>query len=714
MSTPTFSSDLSFILEAAFKEATKRGNELFTVEHILFALTFNNEVKDIIESCGGDVSRVRNRLEEFFKAHCGEGDEVVKTLAVDRILHKAFQQVASSGGREVKPKDLLVAIFSESDGFAQYYLAEEGVTRLDVVEYIAHGKPVIFEDKEKGFLEHFAEDLTKQDHDPIIGRELELDRAVTILSRRQKNNPLLVGDAGVGKTALAAGLAERIKKGEVPDNLKGVTLYSLSVGSLVAGTKYRGEFEERLKKLLLELEDNSILFIDEIHTIMGAGAAGTGSLDAANLLKPALASGKIRVMGSTTYDEYKKTIEKDRALARRFTVINIEEPSTEDTIKILKGLKEKFEEHHGVTYSESSLEAAVNLSVRFLSEKKLPDKAIDLIDEAGASAKGKKKITPKEIETVVAKLTKVPVSTVSKGDRGKLESLESDLKKLIFGQDIAVSAVARSIKRRRANLSGDRKPVGSFLFAGPTGVGKTELAKALSKTLGIHFHRFDMSEYGEKFAVSRLVGAPPGYVGYEEGGQLTTLIRQHPYAVVLFDEIEKAHEDIYPILLQVMDDATLTDAQGRKADFRNAVIIMTTNAGSDKVSSLGFGDSAPISHRESSIKKLFRPEFRNRLDEIVYFNPLPTDVVKQIVRKFLEELKTQLKEKKVVLEIEDEVISYLAEKGFDPVLGARPLQRLIQKELSDPMSEEVLFGKLMKGGKVRVLIDKNKIRSEVL
>jgi ATP-dependent Clp protease ATP-binding subunit ClpA len=714
VSTPTFSSDLTFILEAAFKEAAKRGNELFTVEHILYALTFNKDVSEIIESCGGDVERIRERLEEFFRAHCGEGDEVVKTLAVDRILHKAFQQVASSGGDEVKPKDLLVAIFSEGDSFAQYYLAEEGVTRLDVVEYIAHGKPVVFEKGEKSFLEVFAENLTAGEHDPIIGREAEIDRAITVLSRRQKNNPLLVGDAGVGKTALAAGLAQRIKKGEVPQNLKGATLYSLSVGSLVAGTKYRGEFEERLKKLLQELEENSILFIDEIHTIIGAGATGTGSLDAANLLKPALASGKIRVMGSTTYDEYKKTIEKDRALARRFTVINIDEPSIEDTIKILKGLKSRFEAHHSVSYSESALEAAVNLSVRFLPEKRLPDKAIDLIDEAGASARGKRKITPKEIEQVVAKLTKVPVSTVSRTELGKLASLEDELKKLIFGQDAAVSAVSRAIKRRRASLTADRKPVGSFLFAGPTGVGKTELAKSLAQVLGVHFHRFDMSEYGEKFAVSRLVGAPPGYVGYEEGGQLTSLIRQYPYSVVLFDEIEKAHEDIYPILLQVMDDATLTDSQGRKADFRNALIILTTNAGSDKTSSLGFGDSAPVSHRETAIKKLFRPEFRNRLDEIVYFNALPIEVVEQIVNKFLNQLKENLKQKKVELQIVPEVVKHLAKTGFDPILGARPLYRLVQTEITDPLSEEILFGKLQKGGRVKIILEKQKISYSVI
>lgn len=748
MSQPDFSIELSYTLEAAYREAEKRNHEFFTVEHLLFALSYDSVVSDILKGCGADLVRLRKRIEEYFSVHAGlrEGKDIIRTVAIDRVLKRAFLQVASSGQNSVGSKDVLVAIFGEEDSYAVQFLSDEGISKLTITEFISHGvSSISFEEElnrvneeeddedsdneiqvipttQKGsVLGRLAENLSEQAAlgklDPIIGREKELERTLQILARRQKNNPLFLGEAGVGKTAMASALAQRIESGDVPAPLKGAIVFSLSIGALIAGTKFRGEFEERIRKLLVELQGipNSILFIDEIHTIMGAGATGSGSLDVANLLKPALASGKLRIIGSTTYEEFKKTIEKDRALARRFSVIQLDEPSIEETVKILEGLKPKFEEHHHVTFSKSALKSAAELSAKHITGKMLPDKAIDVLDEAGAAnsllipSKRKSKISDKEIEAAIAAIARVPIVSVSQSDKEVLKNLDSMLRARVFGQDHAIESISRAIKRRRANLSGDRKPVGSFLFAGPTGVGKTELARALADSLGVHFHRFDMSEYMEKHAVSRLVGAPPGYVGYEEGGQLTDLVRQHPYAVILFDEIEKAHEDIFPILLQVMDDANLTDSQGRKTDFKNALIIMTTNAGSEKAASIGFGTSEVSSSRDAAIKKLFKPEFRNRLDEIVHFHPLPKLIIENIVEKFLKEVSDQVKARNVNITYGKELVSFLAEKGFDTVLGARPLQRLIQKEVKDILADEVLFGRLEKGGTVAFSVKDEKI-----
>jgi len=751
-----FSTELNFALEAAFREAVTRRNSYFCIEHVLYALLFDETVIAVIRNCGGDEREMRRDLETFFETivekrdDSGSEDEErglmssespEQTPALQRVFRRAIVHMQSAGKDVIAPVEMLIAIFSEEDSHAAHALLKQDISRLDILNYISHGiskvNPLLEDSRndeersgeedetEEGgeevrsrrrasALEQYTENLTNEAKegrlDPVIGRALEVERALKILCRRQKNNPLFLGDPGVGKTAMAAAIAQKIIAGEVPDQLKGAELFSLQMGSLIAGTKFRGEFEERLKKIVQELlkKEKAILFIDEIHTLVGAGATGTGSMDAANLLKPALSSGKLRCIGSTTYEDFKKSFDKDRALSRRFSPIDVPEPSVADTIEILKGLKSRFEVHHAVKYSPAALKAAAELSAKHITDRFLPDKAIDVLDEAGASnsllevGKRKKSIGEKEIERVVSTIAKVPVKSVSSSDEEVLRNLETKLSGQVFGQAAAVKSLVQSIKRSRASLKQEDKPVGCFLFAGPTGVGKTELSKALARELGVHFHRFDMSEYMEKHAVARLIGAPPGYVGYEDGGQLTDLIRKQPYAVLLFDEIEKAHEDLFHIFLQVMDDARLTDSHGKKADFRNVVMIMTTNAGSEKAGSLGFGDKAVSGSREEAIKRLFKPEFRNRLDEIIHFAPLPSVVVLKIVEKLVRELEAQLAERSISLEVDEASREYLAKKGFDPLLGARPMARLIQRELKDPLADEILFGKLKKGGRVQV------------
>ena len=751
-----FSTELGYTLEAAYREAAQRQHAYFCIEHLLYALLFDPAILEIIKNCGGDEILLKKDLEEFFNKKVEQIDktktpdeddpiEPVQTIGVQKILQSAIVHAHSANKTVITSKDILVALFSEEDSDAVYFLKKQNITRLDILDYISHGiskfkvTPNTFESMysdesadEYGSgpqsLSSFLEDLTeaafKSKLDPIIGRSNEIERALKVLARRQKNNPLFLGDPGVGKTAMAHAIAQRIVDEEVPDVLKNAKLFSLNIGSLIAGTKFRGEFEERLKFVLAELakHENPIIFIDEIHTIVGAGATGSGSMDVANLLKPALASGSLRCIGSTTFEDYKKSFEKDRALSRRFSNIELNEPSIPDTVKILEGLKTHYEKHHKITYTKGALKSAAELSAKYINDRRLPDKAIDVIDEAGAANsllavnKRKKSISEIDIEAIVSAIAKVPVTRVSNDDEDKLKNLEESLGKQVFGQPEAVKAVARAIKRSRANLNIANKPVGSFLFAGPTGVGKTELAKALSNELGVHFHKFDMSEFMEKHAVSRLIGAPPGYVGYEEGGLLVDEVRKHPHAVLLFDEIEKAHPDIFNILLQVMDEATITDSQGRKADFRNIIIILTTNAGSEKAGSLGFGSSSSQnnSYREEAIKKLFKPEFRNRLDDVVYFTSLSIEIIENIVDKFVAQLEAQLAERKIDFELSKEARRWMAEKGFDPLLGARPMGRLIQKEIKDALTDEILFGKLKKGGKVKIRLDSDKFKFDIV
>jgi ATP-dependent Clp protease ATP-binding subunit ClpA len=727
--------ELEVSLHMAFMEARQKRHEFITVEHLLLALLDNPSASEVLRACAADIEGLRRQLTEFVAEHTpkltSDDADTQPTLGFQRVIQRAILHVQSSGKKEVTGANVLVAIFGEKDSHAVYFLHQKGVTRLDVVNYISHGITKVPQaapskgeheaDSEQetspgGALENYTVNLNSLalagKIDPLIGRERELERVIQTLCRRRKNNPLLVGEAGVGKTAIAEGLARRIVEGEVPDVLRRCQVFALDMGALLAGTKYRGDFEQRLKAVLKQLVDNpnAILFIDEIHTLIGAGAASGGTLDASNLLKPALQAGQLKCIGATTYNEYRGVFEKDHALSRRFQKIDVVEPSVEETIAILKGLKSRFEQHHGVKYMTSALTAAAELSARFINDRHLPDKAIDVIDEAGAAQKilpkGRQKrvIGRHEIEEIVSKIARVPVHAVSADDRDKLKNLDRDLKAVVFGQDRAIDALAAAIKMARSGLGNPQKPIGCFLFSGPTGVGKTEVARQLAYIMGVELVRFDMSEYMERHAVSRLIGAPPGYVGFDQGGLLTEAITKHPYSVLLLDEIEKAHPDIFNILLQVMDHGTLTDNNGRKADFRNVVIIMTTNAGAQELSktSIGFTPSRQAGDEMSEIKRLFTPEFRNRLDAIISFNPLDREIILRVVDKFLMQLEHQLEEKKVEAVFTPALRDYLANKGFDPQMGARPMARLIQDTIRSALADELLFGRLAQGGKVTV------------
>ena len=730
--------ELEVSLHMAFMEARQKRHEFITVEHLLLALVDNPSASEVLKACAADVDDLRKQLADFVTEHTPilAGDEVdtQPTLGFQRVIQRAILHVQSSGKKEVTGANVLVAIFGEKDSHAVYFLNQKGITRLDVVNFISHGisktpqaAPVKAESESEteheasagGALENFTQNLNALAQqgkiDPLIGRDKELERAIQILCRRRKNNPLLVGEAGVGKTAIAEGLARRIVEESVPDILQKSTVYALDMGALLAGTKYRGDFEQRLKAVLKQLQENphAILFIDEIHTLIGAGAASGGTLDASNLLKPALSTGQLKCIGATTYNEYRGVFEKDHALARRFQKIDVLEPSVEETVQILKGLKSRFEEHHGVKYMAAALTAAAELAARFINDRHLPDKAIDVIDEAGAAqrilpkSKQKKVISKHEIEEVVAKITRIPPQTVSTDDRNSLKTLARDLKSVVFGQDKAIEALATAIKMARSGLGNPLKPIGSFLFSGPTGVGKTEVARQLAYVMGVELIRFDMSEYMERHAVSRLIGAPPGYVGFDQGGLLTEQISKQPYSVLLLDEIEKAHPDIFNILLQVMDHGTLTDNNGRKADFRNVVIIMTTNAGASELSKtgMGFAPSKQAGDEMGEIKRLFTPEFRNRLDASISFAALDREVILRVVDKFLMQLEDQLHEKKVDITFTQALKDFLAQKGFDPAMGARPMARLIQDTIRSALADELLFGKLANGGKVTVDLD---------
>ena len=724
-------------LNSAFKLAQEQKHEFVTVEHLLLSLLDNTDAIDLLTSNKVNIETLKVDLEEFIgsttpKISSDAEIDIQPTLGFQRVIQRAVFHVQSSGKTEVKGSNVLVAIFSEKESQSVFLLEQLGLTRLDAVSYLSHGKTenadsVIDENGDSNdpdsnnALEQYATNLNKEALegriDPLIGRSTEIERVVQILARRSKNNPLLVVESGVGKTAIAEGLAKLITENKVPDLIKDSVIYSLDMGALLAGTKYRGDFEERLKAVLKELEEDksAILFIDEIHTIIGAGATSGGVMDASNLLKPALAKRGLQFVGSTTYKEFRGIFEKDRALSRRFQKVEVSEPSVDETFNILKGLKERFEEHHEIKYTEGSLKAAASLSSKHINDRFLPDKAIDVVDEAGArqklvpSSKRKKTINELDIEKIVASIARIPEKTVSSSDKKSLEKLEENLKRVIFGQDEAVESLASSIKLARAGLRVDEKPVGSFLFSGPTGVGKTEVSKQLASIMGIEFVRFDMSEYMERHTVSRLIGAPPGYVGYDQGGLLTESVNKHPHSVILLDEIEKAHPEVFNILLQVMDHGTLTDNNGRKADFRNTIVIMTTNTGAQDMSraSMGFQSQDHSSDATEMIKKTFSPEFRNRLDGIIQFNPLPTEVIKTVVDKFLVELQVQLDAQKVQLDVSEEVREWLLENGYDKNMGARPMQRLIQDSIKTVLAEEILFGKLSKAGGIAYVELKN-------
>ena len=736
--------ELEVSLHMAFVEARQQRHEFITVEHLLQALLDNPSASDVLRACSANIDDLRASLSNFIKDNTPQvsGTEEVDTqptLGFQRVIQRAIMHVQSTGNgkKEVTGANVLVAIFGEKDSHAVYYLHQQGVTRLDVVNYIAHGirksdppEPAKSESSMEGEegamggeraekaspLEQYTQNLNQAAKegkiDPLIGRDYEVERTIQILCRRRKNNPLLVGEAGVGKTAIAEGLAWRITEGTVPEVLEEAVVYSLDMGALLAGTKYRGDFEQRLKGVLKTLRDkpNAILFIDEIHTLIGAGAASGGTLDASNLLKPALSSGQLKCIGATTFTEYRGIFEKDSALSRRFQKVDVVEPTVPETIEILKGLKPRFEEHHGVEYETEALQAAAELSAKYINDRHLPDKAIDVIDEAGAAQRVKKAearkrtITRTEIEEIVAKIARIPPANVSNDDRSKLQTLERDLKSVVFGQDKALEVLASAVKMARSGLGKPEKPIGSFLFSGPTGVGKTEAAKQLAYILGVDLIRFDMSEYMERHAVSRLIGAPPGYVGYDQGGLLTEAVTKKPHAVLLLDEIEKAHPDIFNVLLQVMDHGTLTDNNGRKADFRNIIVIMTTNAGAEAMqkSVMGFTTQKQAGDEMADIKRLFTPEFRNRLDAIVSFKPLDEQIILRVVDKFLLQLEQQLGEKKVEVTFSDKLRKHLAAKGFDPSMGARPMQRLIQDTIRRSLADELLFGRLVNGGRLEV------------
>lgn len=743
------SKELSTTLGLAVREAKKRRHEYVCIEHLLYAILYNNSGKEIIEGCGGSVENLNHTLEDFLSENLKsipEGNEYVlqQTIGFQRVIQRAINHARSAEKKEVLVSDMLASMFQEKDCYAAYFLNREGITRFDILNYISHNVTNLsFRDGMGGFakterkekkkdislLEAFTVDLVKRASegkiDPLIGRKLEIERTVQVLCRRRKNNPVYVGDPGVGKTAMAEGLANKIYEGDVPDVLKDIRIYSLDLGSVLAGTKFRGEFEQRLKGVIAELKNKrqAVLFIDEIHSVVGAGATSGSSMDASNILKPVLAAGDLRCIGSTTYEEYKNYFEKDRALSRRFEKIEIKEPSVAETVKILKGLRPYYEDFHGISYTDQSLKAAAELSSKFINDRYLPDKAIDVIDEAGAfiklsGASRRKNINSNDIEKIVAQITRIPVRNVSTSDKAKLGKLEEDLKQVIFGQDDAIKSLADSIKRSRAGLGTPGKPIGAFLFSGPTGVGKTEVARQVAAILGIELLRFDMSEYMEKHAVARLIGAPPGYVGFDQGGLLTDGIRKHPYSVLLLDEIEKAHPDIFNILLQVFDHATLTDNNGRKSDFRNVIIMMTSNAGTRDMGAhtIGFGETHYDTKNKGkkAVEKFFSPEFRNRLDGIISFNPLTLEIMEKIVHKFIAELNEQLAVKKISISISSKARNWMAKKGHDPLFGARPLSRLIQTEIKDILTDEILFGNLSNGGKVFVDLENDKIRVKEL
>ena len=738
--------ELEVSLHMAFVEARQQRHEFITVEHLLLALLDNPSAAEVLRACAANIDDLRKNLGNFIRENTpvvpgNEEIDTQPTLGFQRVIQRAIMHVqsTSNGKKEVTGANVLVAIFGEKDSHAVYYLHQQGITRLDVVNFISHGITKTPQPKEQakeepqeqgeenaaaaqqGALEQFTTNLNvsaKEGRiDPLIGRESEVERVIQVLCRRRKNNPLLVGEAGVGKTAIAEGLAWRITQGDVPEVLAESCVFSLDMGALLAGTKYRGDFEQRLKAVLKQLKANphAILFIDEIHTLIGAGSASGGTLDASNLLKPALSSGQLKCIGATTFNEYRGIFEKDHALSRRFQKIDVVEPTVEQTVQILRGLKSRFEEHHGIKYSSSALSAAAELSAKFINDRHLPDKAIDVIDEAGAAqrilpkSKQKKVVGKNEIEDIVAKIARIPPTSVSSDDRSKLQHLDRDLRNVVFGQEAAINALAAAIKMSRSGLGKPDKPIGSFLFSGPTGVGKTEVAKQLAFLMGIELIRFDMSEYMERHAVSRLIGAPPGYVGFDQGGLLTEAITKKPHSVLLLDEIEKAHPDIFNILLQVMDHGTLTDNNGRKADFRNVIVIMTTNAGAHDLQkrSMGFSDNKQAGDELQEIKRMFTPEFRNRLDSIISFKALDEEIILRVVDKFLMSLEEQLHEKKVDAIFTDRLRTHLSKKGFDPLMGARPMQRLIQDTIRKALADELLFGKLVGGGKVTVDLDEN-------
>ncbi|MEP1497746.1 ATP-dependent Clp protease ATP-binding subunit ClpA [Pseudophaeobacter sp.] len=752
---PSFSSTLEQAIHAALALANERRHEFATLEHLLLALIEEPEAARVMRACGVELGQVRASLIEFVDEDLAnlvtdvDGSEAVPTAAFQRVIQRAAIHVQSSGRTEVTGANVLVAIFAERESDAAYFLQDQDMTRYDAVNFIAHGvakdpafgesRPVTGApesegeamgspppgegDKKESALDKYCVDLNAKsregDIDPLIGRSHEVERCIQVLCRRRKNNPLLVGDPGVGKTAIAEGLARKIVQGEVPKVLAETTIFSLDMGALLAGTRYRGDFEERLKAVVTELEDHpdGVLFIDEIHTVIGAGATSGGAMDASNLLKPALQGGKLRTMGSTTYKEFRQHFEKDRALARRFQKIDVNEPSVQDAVEILKGLKPYFEEHHSIKFTADAIKSAVELAARYINDRKLPDKAIDVIDEAGAAqhlvpeSKRRKTIGVKEIEAVVAKIARIPPKSVTKDDAEVLKDLEKSLKRVVFGQDDAIDALSSAIKLARAGLREPEKPIGNYLFAGPTGVGKTEVAKQLADTLGVELLRFDMSEYMEKHAVSRLIGAPPGYVGFDQGGLLTDGVDQHPHCVLLLDEIEKAHPDVFNILLQVMDNGQLTDHNGRAVNFRNVVLIMTSNAGASDMAkaAIGFGRDRREGEDTAAIERTFTPEFRNRLDAVIAFAPLPKEVILQVVEKFVLQLEAQLMDRNVSIELTRKAAEWLAERGYDDRMGARPLGRVIQEHIKKPLAEELLFGKLAKGGLVKVGIKDGKL-----